>query len=239
MNNMRRNTFSIDLMGVVGHSGEALLGQVVPELVSAYAKTKKLLARRLVFLLLSGVCAVVGLVLLITTGTSTPREGWEHFWEVFDDGPEDFSPNLSFLPMVIVGVVLAIVFLAGISRLAVKSNKLKTLATLTNEIKGHDKVSIEDLSISKTNLHVGNSGIVLIVKKLIETGNLAGYEVIGSVGIAKVSLHATDIDFLPPSEAVNAMVNNVRKRASKCPGCGAPLNKSTGSFCVYCGSRLN
>jgi|GEM_PF-2934073 len=233
------NTYNSTPIVVQSYSGEALLKEVGPNIEDARTKTKKSFRPSLIFFCISVFVAVLGLVLMIVMGTSTPKPGWEHFWDTFGDGPVNFSANWAFFPLILIGAVGAVAFLIRVSKLTLKGSKQKALITIMNEIKGHDKINIADLSINKTHSYIGKSTIFLIIKKLVETGNLGGYEVIGVVGVAKTSCRATERDFMSPAHAAGVIVGDVKKRAAKCTGCGAPISKSSDGFCGYCGSRID
>ena len=116
-----------------------------------------------------------------------------------------------------------------------KTFKYKLLVTLKNEIMWNDKISINSLSLSHA---VGTSSVIMLVKKMIDTGNLDGYEVIGQVGVAKRSVMARESDFAgAPAEPVRVVVDGVRRQLYNCPNCGNAITSGE-RFCDHCGTRL-
>jgi len=149
------------------------------------------------------------------------------------------SQTMGFPPLIPVAMLI---FMGGgimTGVFSVRLAKYNQLKNFIGEIKGHDKISIDSLTLSK---YIGKSSVLLLIKRLIQTKNLADYEIIGEVGVAKKSLHATTRDFASRSD--NAAPVNAhapvegKKRDHRCPGCGTAITHA-GRFCDFCGTRLD
>ncbi len=151
------------------------------------------------------------------------------------------------------------VFFAAFS--SAKLNGYNTLASIVELIKMSDR-SIIDAVVPEAASRVvvnnvyGTSGYVdpqklLIVKKLIETGNLEGYEVVADKVVAKCgTLTESEAEEMfdeyvsskTPAFGFAAMPSAFTAAAEKpvivkCPDCGAPVGDNE-KFCQYCGRRL-
>lgn len=206
----------------IGNVG-ALVESIKPDINSTYNSAKNL---RTLFIALIPVCMILfmgGGMLLGMTGS-------------------DFGPNLAMLPILFLGFFGfgACGALTGV--FANKAAKLKLVIDLKNEIEARDKTNLDDLSLSS---YVGKNSVILIINKLIETGNLKGYEVVGDVGVARTELRAKERDFVSKAVVDALQVANENMRSAqntqkryRCPGCGAPITEQTGKFCTFCGVRL-
>lgn len=143
-------------------------------------------------------------------------------------------PNFAFLLFGILGFIGFPICGVLMGFFSIKAAKFQIIITLKNEIEAHEKTKLDDLSLSG---YIGKNSVVLVINKLIKTGNLVGYEVIGNVGVAKTELRAKERDFVTPSTGgYTAPVENTRR--FKCPNCGAAITEKTGKFCTFCGTRL-
>ena len=136
------------------------------------------------------------------------------------------------LPLVItfIGFIFVFIYMFSLE----KYNKLENLM---NDIKDADKRRFDAMRL----IYVLNKDAVMrITEKLIETGNLDGYEIIGDVGVAKTELDATETDFIvaPPAATHVTQVIVQQPRQTSCPNCGAPITQNSGKFCSHCGTKL-
>ena len=136
------------------------------------------------------------------------------------------------LPLTItfIGVIPFIIFSFSFE----KYNKLERLMS---DIKEVEKRRFDAVYLK---FQLDNDAIIRIVAKLIETGNLEGYEIIGGVGIAKKDLRACEDDFIivPPATAHITQVIVQQPKRTNCAGCGAPITHESGRFCKFCGTKL-
>ena len=196
-------------------SGTDLLRNVKPNMKSTYKAAK----------IRTGLCAClipVGFILFVTGGFM---------------GVSSFNPG--FPPGVLIGFFMfgAGGFLTVFSSISIA--KLKHLIGLIDEIQGHDKVSLESLSLHGT---IGKSSLMLIIKKLINTGNLNEYELIGESGVAKKSIQARENDFTSTTSTATATASawaeNTPPPPKRCPNCGASVTEKNERTCRFCNSRL-
>ena len=193
-------------------NGETLLRRVKPNIVRLYH-------RYMVLGIISGV-GIAGSVAMFMGGGMAGMGN-------FDAGSFGFSPlvYVGFAGIAICSMLMSLFFTLAYHK--------KILKDLLMEIKGHEKVSIENLSLQ----HVGRGSLLLIIKKLISTGNLHGYEVVGEVGVARTDIGARVSDFMVGGR-VAAAPQSSRPKKNKCDSCGANVTESTGDFCKFCGTRL-
>ena len=147
-----------------------------------------------------------------------------------------FMDSGGFPPTIFIGMVCFMGggVLSGV--MGIKKAYISQIVNLMNEIKSHDKISIESLSLST---YVGKAQMIMLIKKLIETGNLSEYQVIGEVGVAKITVQARESDFVSTATYVNGPVTvTAHPKPSKCPSCGSPITKDDDKFCDHCGTRL-
>ena len=243
--------------GNAGMTGDGLFNAVVPNVANAYRRSKIRLTMFSILLLVSLVTTILCVVFMFITGD--PAAGWERHHEIFGSGPR--SPNTTFIPFVIIGAATFVTSIVFTSILGVRVARLHTLNTLVIEIVSQQKASIDFLSIRQGFNPISNVAVVRIINRLIETGNLQDYEVIGEVGVAHTSLHARPSDFnvvnTPPTlgarvgAAINAFTNPNKQqqptqppapeqpRSNRCSGCGSAITKKSGRFCEFCGIRLD
>lgn len=193
----------------------ALVGCITPNIDGAYSAVK---AKRNLLIALIPVCMILfmgGGILFGVTGGG-------------------FGPNFAMLPLVFLGFIGFGVCstLQGVFHL--KLARLQLIVDLKHEIEARDKTNLNDLSLSS---YIGKNSIIIIIKKLIDTNNLTGYEIIGSMGVAKTELRAKERDFIALS-AERIMAENMTRRFN-CPNCGAAITKDTDKFCEFCGTRLD
>lgn len=248
-----------------GRSGSALYNNIVPNIPDAYYKVKK---HTTVFGLLIAVCFVIlvfSVVMFIVTGERTVKQGWQSHYDAFGPsiGNTDLHPNFAFLPGIILGAVGLITFIVLTSTCGARASKLKTLKELVFEIGAQEKASLDFLSIRQGFVPLSKAAVIRIINRLIETGNLQDYEVIGEVGVARTSFHAHPSDFnvidtgksvgfgARVGAAISAFTNPAAAKAQQAPqqppqprqthcvGCGSAIKKGSGRFCEFCGTRLD
>ena len=200
--------------------------------------------------------------------TTRPRPGWETHYNTFGANAGNsittLTPAMQYLPTLILGVVGFFVFLVLAIVLAVRVHRLCALRTLVREISSVDKVAFDNLSIRRSVYSLSNATTAAVVKKLIDTRNLDGYEVIGELGVAKISFHARESDFPKPQSAVANTANAIGKAVGnitreftsgfnntpapqkeeakpknhRCPSCGSAITTASNRFCEFCRTRL-
>ena len=108
-----------------------------------------------------------------------------------------------------------------------------------DDIKGADKRRFDAMPLIYS-FNMDTGAVIRIVAKLIETGNLDGYEIVGEAGVAKTELDADETDFIvaPPAATHVTQVIVQQPRQTSCPNCGAPITQSSGKFCSHCGTKL-
>lgn len=125
-----------------------------------------------------------------------------------------------------------------------KKNYVKNIKNIADGIKFSDeKLIAEMFGVSDFQIKQGAE----IVAKLIETGNLDGYELIGGVMVAKKTLMFTEEEAVARNDAYlqpyRAMDEAKAAAAAgpvltECPHCGAPITNTKARFCQYCGKLI-
>jgi len=200
-------------------SGQALLRRVVPNLNA--------LRRRYIM-----ISMFLGLVALGLVGLAIL--GFTVFARPFGFSGDMTQPNFAIVVPGMFGAVImfGIAFGYGGSRIF----KINRLFEAINEIEGRDKVTIENLSLAN---FVGVAATTAIIEKLIATGNLKGYEVIGEVGVARVGMRFTEADFGRQVKVVKEVTATApQPRKTRCDSCGAAVTGRSGRFCDFCGTKL-
>jgi predicted XRE-type DNA-binding protein len=210
--NPRQHTTQINPQG--------LLNMIVPNIAAIHKKLNK---RKILFACLIPVSVIMfmgGGILFGTTGS-------------------DFGPNFAMMPIMFLGFFSFPVWGILIGITSMKTASYQVLINLINEISFQDKCHLDSLTLSKM---TGRSTVIMAINKLIETGNLPDYEVIGDVGVAKTSLRARVSDF--PAAAASAFhpaatPTEVAPSRTHCPGCRAPITRQTDRFCPFCGVKMD
>lgn len=221
----------------LGTNAESFVDYIKPDIIGEFEKGKGRPGRFGLLMGLSIFLFVMSMILMFVTGEEVPDP-------FFGPGTTFtvIEPNLFWLIGVFLGLAGIITFAIKLGLSASKQTKLKILRTTILEIRGRDKVSIESLSINRASFFpISKSTILLILHRLIETGNLDGYEIIGEIGIAKVNSRAKLSDFggkNPPAAVVEEQPQVVTGRRGVCPGCGAGVGRSKGKACEFCGTGL-
>jgi len=234
------------MAGIPIFKSNDLLKAITPNVQNTYKRKKGL---NTLFLLLgigSIALFIFSMILMFTTGEWKTNQGWESHVQHFGHnvGNSSREPNTAYVPLVIAGVVGAIVFLTlAISRMTANRRR-KALVKIIEKVTLNNKVGMEDLAFCMCNMRplVNNEeALARIVERLIETKNIEGYEVIGLVGVAKTSLRARESDFVV-AQHVNVVGGNTttqeQQRATHCAGCGSAITKESGKFCGFCGTKL-
>lgn len=121
-----------------------------------------------------------------------------------------------------------------------KKAQFKALLGVAEQIKQYDRVLIVKLVPSAAGTYFA-SDYVLLIKKLIETKNLEGYEVVADVVVAKTELHVSEYDAKQEYEEYVKLQNGIVEEEeviTECPSCGAPVENLDAKFCQYCGKIL-
>ncbi|MCL2587184.1 MAG: zinc ribbon domain-containing protein [Firmicutes bacterium] len=200
-----------------GVSGQALLRRVVPNLHA--------LRLRYVMITIILVFMSIGFVVLAVLGFTA-------FARPFGFSGNMTQPNFGMVVPGMFGALIMLAIAGGYG--GTRIYKMNRLFEVINEIQGRDKVTIENLSLSRL---VGVASTTAIVARLISTGNLSGYEVIGEVGIGKVGMGFTEVDF---GRQVNVKVDKQpsQQHRTHCSACGAAIKQGGGKFCQFCGAKL-
>jgi len=141
---------------------------------------------------------------------------------------------IAFVPIGFFGFAATGIALSFISN---KITSVQSVVSLIGEINARDCTYFKDLSLAR---YVGENKILIIVKKLITTKNIDGYETVGDIAVAKKEL------YLKPSDLINnstqggsdsSKINLTVNRPTKCPNCGSAVTDNS-QFCSYCGSKL-
>ena len=204
MQTRNRNNFGTGQNFMMPMDGPSLLAKVKPNIQGELAKAKR---RKNILFACIPLCMIMfmgGAVL-----SSVTARGF--FWPI---------PVIGFIGFGLTGVLLSVAHM--------NIFKLQALMTLIYEITGLERTSIDNLSLSLT---VGKSSVILIIRQLIATRNLDGYELIGEVGVAKTGT-ARASDFMPSMQSVSGQFFHT------CGRCGAVIGEQGGAFCSYCGARL-
>jgi len=140
-----------------------------------------------------------------------------------------FIPTFGLtMPLFMIGGILA-----GIN--SQKEQKLKQIILLMNEIKYNDKCFIESLTMTR---HKGRSSVAMVIRRLIETGNLDGYSLIGDIAVAKTSLGLSERNFTQGSQ--NIVFHPVSEaRSNRCESCGAAKTGGDDKACGFCGTKFH
>ena len=132
------------------------------------------------------------------------------------------------MPLFIVGGILA-------SINSHREQKLKQIILLMNEIRYNDKCFIENLTLTRYKVQ---SSVAMIIRRLIETGNLEGYSIIGDIAVAKTSLRLSEKNFTHGSS--NIIFHPVSEpQSNRCESCGAPKAGYDDKRCSFCGTRFH
>jgi len=142
---------------------------------------------------------------------------------------DTFGPS----PLIFVGmgcIFFSFVLASVMGALKIAPSKI---VTLMNEVRANEKVALDSLSLSA---FAGPAQVSLVVKRLIETGNLSGYELIGDVGVARTSIMARESDF---ESTPRPQRRNNRNQGGflECRECGEDVIANS-SFCNHCGEML-
>lgn len=169
--------------------------------------------------------------------------------------------GIYFIPMSIVGFFLMPVSFFCSALLSTRLAGMRKIIAIRDMILSQDKVLIYQLCGDLNDMQT-----IMIINKLIATGNLEGYVIIGNVMVAKASLYISEEDareeyshmrfgvkdddndkpsdrFVQSgslSEYAQKHYDNVSAATGEkeeCPYCHAAVN-SGDMFCKQCGSRL-
>ena len=119
--------------------------------------------------------------------------------------------------------------------ISIKHNRLSILINLKERIRKNDKLRLDSISVSCV---TDKDTTIKIINRLIETGHLSEYEIIGDVGIAKKQLGAVEKDFKVIPQFTQVIINE-REPLRTCPQCGAAVTKDNRNYCSFCGTLLN
>ena len=214
--------------GGVVHSG-SLLRRIRPNFKNRRAGSRGTII---------GILMIVGGLILFMSPAFFPMQYDE--WGFLVPPPEAFILTIiGFFMFPAGGIVIAV---SQMGRF-----KDRKILTLIQEIEANERVSIQNLSINFT---IGTAGTIMLVRRLIETQNLQGYEVIGEVGVARITAQARPQDFTNQGMGVagggtmaqpvgQPVVQPQPQRRTHCAGCSAPIRENTGRFCQHCGTKVN
>ena len=160
--------------------------------------------------------------------------------------PQATSGSMGPPPLIFVGFFMFPVgaMIIGVGQYGrIKDRKI---LTLIREIEASERISIQSLSI---NFVIGTAGTIMLIRRLIETKNLEGYEIIGEMGVAKITAGATPQDFMGAQGANMGFAGSpvgmgqpvgqpAQQRRTHCAGCSAPIRENTGRFCNHCGTKI-
>lgn len=212
------NNYSTSTYGMerIGNVG-SLIESIKPDIYGVYSSAKRM---RTLFIALIPVC----MILFMGGGISSGMIGFYMF---------PFA-LIGFFGFGACGILMGL--------FANKAAKIKLVIDFKNEIEARDKTNLDDLTLSR---YIGKNSVILIINKLIQTDNLRGYEIIGSVGVARTELMAKERDFVSAAvtDALKVAKENIQstqstQRRYRCPSCGAAITEQTGKFCTFCGTRL-
>ncbi len=140
-----------------------------------------------------------------------------------------------------VAVIGFILFGAGGVLSGINTGKKQAIAmyvSALNEIKLKEVCYFSELHIGKIS---GDGVAAAVIQRLIDTGNLQGYEIIGGRAVAKASLALKPSDLSPPAspaqgQASVVYIRDEREIETKCSNCGADFQANE-KFCSYCGKQ--
>ncbi len=113
------------------------------------------------------------------------------------------------------------------SYFSMKATAAASAVKLMNQVKSSDRTDIENLCFAGT----APADVLYMLRLLIQTENLADYEIIADKVIAKKSLGLKPEDLFEP--AIPADKDSAG--TNKCPNCGAV---NSGRECPYCGFKF-
>lgn len=169
--------------------------------------------------------------------------------------------GISFISLSLIGFFLMPASFFCSALLSTRLAKMRQIASIRDMILSQDKLLIYQLCSDLNNMQT-----IMIIQKLIATGNLEGYVIIGNIMVAKTSLYISeeeaqdeysrmrfgvkDDDNDKPSDTfaqAGSLSEYAQKRydnvsaatgdGKKCPHCHADVNADD-MFCKECGSRL-
>ena len=114
---------------------------------------------------------------------------------------------------------------------AVKQNRLAILLKTKHQIQRNNRTRFNEMILLA---HVNKEEAIKIINRIIEAGNLIGYEIVGEIGVAKKELHATVKDF----DVIPQIIVQNQEALRTCPNCGAAVTKENRNYCSFCGTVL-
>ena len=150
-----------------------------------------------------------------------------------------YAPNFAIMIPAIFGAMIMAVITASYGGMGIY--KINRLIDVLDEIGDNDMAPLALLSMTEL---VGITPTIAIINKLIQTKNLEGYEVIGQVGVAKITVQARESDFVKQARQsepsfIGGDTQNTSQRRNQCDGCGARITeRNRDKFCSFCGGKL-
>ena len=173
-------------------------------------------------------------IILIITGSNS----WSNGDISFD--LLGFFTALPVITMIFGFIVLgSILFFSGLLQI----DYFKELSKVIDEICKEDYIGVFKLSLAEK---IATEKVPIIVKKLVDSGNLEGYEIVDSTLIAKTSLGSKLKGIIEKTKKermvdkavpANININIVADKPERCPSCGS-ARVSDSKFCSYCGTKL-
>jgi len=137
----------------------------------------------------------------------------------------NLSPILIFLPFIGFGGC-AVGMSFGVNRCA----RCNAIIKLMDNVKAFDKIEI-----SKLVSYGSEAEMVVLIKKLIETGNLSEYRVISDKIVAKEGVFVSESEY--EQKEIPQENQTYRRYVKYCPSCGKQVEEED-KFCSNCGYRL-
>lgn len=202
-------------------TGDALLKKISPDMQAERAKVWGIT----IFMII----LILGCIALAVLGATVFAKPWGFSGTMT-------QPNFAIMIPGAFGTVIMIGLTAGFS--GYQFAKLSKINETIREIKARDKALISDLMLAPV---IGTGMMVAVVRKLIDTGNLSGYTMVGDIAVAKTELNLRESDFIVSGtvvrERVVEKVIEKKARPTRCPSCGGSIGQDE-RYCPYCGGKL-